>query len=105
MYVYHTKSHRERRMSKPLDSFAGKTALVTGAVSGLGFGLAQALAAEGVRLALGYRSESDREAAARWFRDHGHPEPLFVPLDVADRAAWTAAREIEEREFGRLRSE
>ena len=34
-------------MSKPLDSFAGKTALVTGAVSGLGFGIAQALAARG----------------------------------------------------------
>lgn len=89
-------------MSKPLDSFAGKTALVTGAVSGLGFGIAQALAAEGVRLALGYRSESDREAAARWFRDAGHSAPLFVPLDVADRAAWAIARESVEREFGRL---
>jgi NAD(P)-dependent dehydrogenase (short-subunit alcohol dehydrogenase family) len=89
-------------MSKPLDSFAGKTALVTGAVSGLGFGIAQALAGEGVRLALGYRSESDREAAARWFRDAGHPDPLFVPLDVADRTAWLAARESVEREFGRL---
>ena len=89
-------------MSKPLDSFAGKSALVTGAVSGLGFGLAKALAGEGVRLALGYRSESDREAAARWFRDAGHAEPLFVPLDVADREAWAAARETVEREFGRL---
>ena len=64
-------------MSRPLDSFAGKTALVTGAVSGLGFGIAQARAAEGVRLALGYRSESDREAAARWFRDAGHGDPLL----------------------------
>ena len=88
-------------MSKPLDSFAGKAALVTGAVSGLGFGIAQALAAEGVRLALGYRDETDREAAARWFRDHGHPDPLFIALDVADRAAWAAAREIVEREFGK----
>ena len=58
-------------MSKPLDTFAGKTALVTGAVSGLGFGIAQALAAEGVNLALGYRSETDRETAARWFRATG----------------------------------
>ena len=91
-----------RLMSKPLDSFAGKTALVTGAVSGLGFGIAQALAGEGVRLALGYRSETDREAAARWFRDAGHDAPLFVPLDVADRAAWAAARETVEREFGKL---
>jgi NAD(P)-dependent dehydrogenase (short-subunit alcohol dehydrogenase family) len=89
-------------MSKPLDSFAGKAALVTGAVSGLGLGIARALAAEGVRLALGYRDEGDREAAARWFRDAGHPDPLFVPLDVADRAAWAAAREAVERECGRL---
>jgi NAD(P)-dependent dehydrogenase (short-subunit alcohol dehydrogenase family) len=76
--------------------------LVTGGVSGLGFGIAQALAAEGVRLALGYRSEGDREAASRWFRDHGHPDPMFVPLDVADRAAWASAREMVEREFGHL---
>jgi len=89
-------------MSKPLKSFAGKTALVTGAVSGLGFGIAWALAAEGVRLALGYRDETDRESAARWFRDAGHEEPLFLPLDVADRAAWASARETVEREFGKL---
>jgi NAD(P)-dependent dehydrogenase (short-subunit alcohol dehydrogenase family) len=89
-------------MSKPLDTFAGKTALVTGAVSGLGFGIAQALAAEGVKLALGYRSETDREAAARWFRDNGHDAPLFVPLDVADRGDWAAARETVEREMGKL---
>jgi NAD(P)-dependent dehydrogenase (short-subunit alcohol dehydrogenase family) len=89
-------------MSKPLETFAGKTALVTGAVSGLGLGIAKALAAEGVRLALGYRSETDRENAARWFRDAGHEAPLFLPLDVADRAAWASAREAVEREFGRL---
>ena len=89
-------------MSKPLDTFAGKTALVTGAASGLGFGIAQALAAEGVKLALGYRSETDREAAARWFRDNRHDAPLFVPLDVADRGDWAAARETVEREMGKL---
>ena len=89
-------------MSKPLDSFRGKAALVTGAVSGLGFGIAKALAKEGVRLALGWRSEADREEAARWFRDAGHADPLFVRLDVADRGQWAAARETVERELGRL---
>ena len=89
-------------MSKPLGDLAGKTALVTGAVSGLGLGIARALAAGGVRLALGYRSETDRDAAARWFREAGHAEPLFLLLDVADRAAWAIARETVEREFGKL---
>jgi NAD(P)-dependent dehydrogenase (short-subunit alcohol dehydrogenase family) len=89
-------------MSKPLESFAGKAALVTGAVSGLGLGIAQALAAEGCRLALGYRSETDREEAARWFRDAGYEAPLFLLLDVADRAAWAAAREAVEGAFGKL---
>jgi len=89
-------------MSKPLDTFVGKTAFVTGAVSGLGFGIAKALAGKGVRLALGWRNEADREAAARWFRDKGHPEPLFVRLDVSDRDEWTAARETVERELGKL---
>lgn len=89
-------------MSKPLGDFAGKAALVTGAVSGLGLGIAQALAAEGVRLALGWRNEADREDAARRFRDAGHDDPLFVRLDVADRTDWAAAREVVEREFGRL---
>lgn len=89
-------------MSKPFESFASKTALVTGAVSGLGFGIAQALAAEGVRLALGWRNETDRGAAAAWFRDNGHPAPLFVRLDVADRGDWAAARARVEAEFGKL---
>ncbi|HTU13406.1 MAG TPA: SDR family NAD(P)-dependent oxidoreductase [Allosphingosinicella sp.] len=89
-------------MSKPFRDFAGRTALVTGAVSGLGLGIARALAAEGCRLALGYRSEADREVAARRFRDAGHDAPLFLPLDVADRAAWAAARAAVERELGSL---
>ncbi len=89
-------------MSKPFEDFADKTALVTGAASGLGFGIAKAFAAAGCRLALGYRSEADREAAARWFHDAGHPAPLFLSLDVADRKAWATARETVERHFGRL---
>jgi NAD(P)-dependent dehydrogenase (short-subunit alcohol dehydrogenase family) len=89
-------------MSKPLGELRGKAALVTGAVSGLGFGIAQALAHEGVRLALGWRDEGDREAAARWFRDAGREDPLFVRLDVADRDDWAAAREAVERDLGKL---
>lgn len=88
-------------MSKMTD-YAGKTALVTGAVSGLGFGIAKAFAGAGMRLALGYRNEGDREEAARWFRDAGHHAPLFVRLDVTDRDNWTEVRNRIAAELGPL---
>lgn len=80
----------------------GKVALVTGGVSGIGFGLARAFAAEGMRLALSYRNEAYREEAARWFADQGLEPPLFVALDVTDRAGFAAAGEEIDRHFGRL---
>ncbi len=48
----------------------GKTAFVTGAVSGLGFGIARAYSNAGMRLALGYRNEAYRADAERWFADN-----------------------------------
>jgi NAD(P)-dependent dehydrogenase (short-subunit alcohol dehydrogenase family) len=66
----------------------GKTALITGGVSGLGFGLARAFSAAGIRLILTYRNEQYRDRAAGWFAEQGHPAPRFVPLDVLDRARW-----------------
>lgn len=66
----------------------GKTAFITGGVSGIGFGIARAFSAAGIRLILSYRNEDYRAQAARWFADHGRPAPRFVPLDVMDRAQW-----------------
>jgi NAD(P)-dependent dehydrogenase (short-subunit alcohol dehydrogenase family) len=67
----------------------GKTAFVTGGVSGIGLGIAQAFAGAGINLVLSYRNEDYRAAAASWFINHGHPTPRFVKLDVTDRAGWT----------------
>jgi NAD(P)-dependent dehydrogenase (short-subunit alcohol dehydrogenase family) len=64
----------------------GKTALITGGVSGIGFGIAQAFAGAGMRLILSYRNEKYRENAARWFVDNGYAAPQFNRLDVTDRA-------------------
>jgi NAD(P)-dependent dehydrogenase (short-subunit alcohol dehydrogenase family) len=70
--------------------WTGTTALITGGVSGIGFGIARAFSAAGIDLILTYRDEGYRTQAARWFADSGRPVPRFAPLDVTDRAAWAA---------------
>jgi NAD(P)-dependent dehydrogenase (short-subunit alcohol dehydrogenase family) len=67
----------------------GKTAFITGGVSGIGFGIARAFSAAGIELVLSYRNEEYRAAAERWFADHERPKPRFVALDVTDRARWS----------------
>lgn len=67
---------------------SGKTALITGGVSGLGFGIAREFANAGIDLVLTYRNEAYRKDAAAWFADNGKPEPRFVALDVTDRGRW-----------------
>jgi NAD(P)-dependent dehydrogenase (short-subunit alcohol dehydrogenase family) len=66
----------------------GKTALITGGVSGIGFGIARAFSAAGIDLVLTYRDETYRAEAETWLRDHGHPPHRFVKLDVTDRERW-----------------
>jgi NAD(P)-dependent dehydrogenase (short-subunit alcohol dehydrogenase family) len=68
--------------------FAGRTALITGGVSGIGFGIARAFSAAGIELILTYRDEGYRTEAERWFRENGRPAPRFARLDVTDRRAW-----------------
>jgi NAD(P)-dependent dehydrogenase (short-subunit alcohol dehydrogenase family) len=68
--------------------FAGRTALITGGVSGIGFGIARAFSNAGIELILTYRDEGHRSEAARWFADNGRPMPRFAELDVTNRAAW-----------------
>jgi 3-oxoacyl-[acyl-carrier protein] reductase len=66
----------------------GRTALVTGASVGIGRGIALALAAEGVRVALSARrAEKLREVAAEIVAAGG-PEPVLIEQDMyADDAA------------------
>ena len=71
----------------------GKTAFITGGVSGIGFGIARAFAEAGMRLILSYRNEDYRAEAARWFQENGHPLPRFIKLDVTDRAGFAEAAE------------
>ena len=73
--------------------FKGKTALITGGVSGIGFGIARAFAAADIDLVLTYRNAEYREQAAEWFRQQRRPVPRFIALDVTDRERWRAVAE------------
>jgi NAD(P)-dependent dehydrogenase (short-subunit alcohol dehydrogenase family) len=65
-------------------SLQGKVAVVTGAGSGIGRALAQALAAKGCKLALADINEATLEETARGLPG---PKPLLRRLDVSDRAS------------------
>jgi short-subunit dehydrogenase len=73
--------------------WTGKTALITGGVSGIGLGIAQAFARAGIDLILTYRNETHRTATEQWFAEEQLPMPRFVTLDVADRDGWAELAE------------
>ncbi|MEG3145350.1 SDR family oxidoreductase [Sphingomonas sp. RT2P30] len=83
-------------------TWQGKVAFVTGGVSGIGFGIARVFGQAGMRLALSYRDENHRDAAACWFADSGHEAPLFLKLDVTDRKRFAEVAEEIDAHFGRL---
>jgi short-subunit dehydrogenase len=78
-----------------LRSYAGMRALVTGASSGIGRGLALRLAREGARVALVARRDDELEKLAGEIRANGG-EAAVLPCDVADAksAADTCARAL-----------
>jgi 3-hydroxy acid dehydrogenase / malonic semialdehyde reductase len=77
----------------------GRTAIVTGASTGIGLVTARALAAEGARVAVGARRVEllEREAAA--LPGEGH---LAAPLDVTDDASAQAFVAQAAESFGRI---
>lgn len=78
-----------------------KVALVTGANKGIGFEVARQLAAAGCVVLLAARNPTlGKEAAAKLVAEG--LDIRFVPLDVTDRSAISAAAETIERNFGRL---
>lgn len=83
-------------MTRPPFEFAGRTAFVTGAASGIGLAIACALLAKGVRVAL---ADWDRDSLATVVADLGDAA-LAIPLDVTDREAWGRAKAATEAHFG-----
>ncbi|MEU2351209.1 SDR family NAD(P)-dependent oxidoreductase [Modestobacter sp. NPDC049651] len=77
----------------------GRVAVVTGAASGIGLGLAQRCAAEGMRVVLADVEEPALAAAAAGLREQG-AEVLPVVTDVADAASVEALRDAALQAFG-----
>ena len=76
-----------------------RVAVVTGAASGIGLGVARRFAADGHRVALLDRDGTAAEEAAAGLRDQGHTA-VAVEVDVADWAAVANAFERVRSELG-----
>ncbi|MEU8692214.1 SDR family oxidoreductase [Streptomyces sp. NPDC048665] len=80
-------------------NLSGRTAVVTGAASGIGEALAVQLAAEGARVALLARRAERLRALVEKIRADGG-EALAVAADVTDDASVDAARDLVHETFG-----
>jgi NAD(P)-dependent dehydrogenase (short-subunit alcohol dehydrogenase family) len=85
-------------MSKSPRSLSGKVAVVTGGARGIGQAIAQALAREGVLVAIGDLDAAAAEAAAGELANGS----IGARLDVTDRGAFTAFLDDVERRLGPL---
>lgn len=78
---------------------SGRTALVTGSGSGIGFALAAGLAAAGAHVILNGRSRERLQAAAEKLQALGHAAAL-LPFDATDAAQVAAAIDTHESKVG-----
>ena len=79
----------------------GRVAFITGGSSGIGLGLTEVLAREGMRVAFTYRRKDHLATAMAHLRSAGL-EKLVLPLelDVSDRSAFAGAADAVERALG-----
>ena len=79
----------------------GKTAILTGAGTGIGKGIARAFAEEGAKLVIASRNRENLESTAAELRPHGN-EVLVIPTDVTDEEQVVSLFEKTMNEIERL---
>lgn len=84
-----------------IEEFVGRGALITGGASGIGLGIAEALAERGIAVMLADMDLKRAETEAARLREAGHKARAQF-LDVRDAASWTAALDACEAAFGPL---
>lgn len=84
-----------------MQNLEGKTALVTGGASGIGFALAQTLLAEGMQVVI-TDVDTDALASAEAALRGSNTQLLALALDVTDRAGFAAVAKAVKERFGNL---
>ena len=82
-----------------MEDLTGRVAVVTGAASGIGFGMASAFAGEGMKVVLADIEDEALETACKQLRDDG-ANAIAVPTDVSDAEALDALRDATLSAFG-----
>ena len=84
-----------------MNDLFGKVAFITGAASGIGLGIAHALAGRGMKIVLA-DVEKDALDRARQDLEERQAEVIAIELDVSDRAAVQRAAETAISTFGKV---
>ncbi|KAK5047946.1 hypothetical protein LTR84_006136 [Exophiala bonariae] len=79
----------------------GKVALITGAASGFGEGIARLFANEGAKIVVADINESGGKQVAKDIEDGGG-QAIFAKTDITKEEDWTRALEIAKSELGTL---
>jgi NAD(P)-dependent dehydrogenase (short-subunit alcohol dehydrogenase family) len=85
-----------------MHSFKDKVAFITGAASGIGFGIAQACAAAGMKVVITDIRAKALEAAAASLATQSRNVVLPLLLDVTDRKGWHACAERVRKNLGEV---
>ena len=85
-----------------MQDFAGKVAVVTGAASGIGLGLARTFVRAGMSVAMCDIRKDRLEEAMVGVKPLGQGRVIAVPADVSDADSVERAADLIEREFGKI---